>query len=113
MKRYAAALIVLALPAVAHAQDKKDDGGGGMAFLFLVAPLAVLLVFLAVIFWRSGAMRQGDFLTKAAAQLDRNDKHMAIVEKALERQEEQTRRVIELLESIERELKHHEGIQRA
>src|SRR5207248_2030193 len=103
MKHRLAALVLLALPSVALAQQEAriETSRVWVAVLCLgplFALLAALLVLLFVVLRRSGAMKQGEYLARAADHIERANAHM-------DRQAEGEKRIIELLESIERELK--------
>jgi hypothetical protein len=108
MKYCIATAALLVIPSVALSQARVDEpphwlGLSCAAGLLLL--LAALLVLLAVVLWRSGAMRQGTYLGIARDHIERANAHM-------ERQEERELRIIELLESIELELKHRDSIKK-
>jgi hypothetical protein len=106
MKYSLSALVALAVPSVALAQ--KEAAIPEVPWLAvagicpLLALLVGLLVLMLVVLRRSGAMRQGEYLANAAEHIERASAHM-------DRQEEREVRIIELLESIERELKRNGG----
>jgi hypothetical protein len=105
MKHFVATWMILAVPSIALAQkaDAEQPPWVGLictgSVAFLLIPLLVLLF---VVLRRSGAMRQGEYLAKGADHIERANEHMA-------RQEERELRIIELLESIERQMKRSDG----
>jgi hypothetical protein len=109
VKYYVATLAVLALPSVAMAQNLAEREPTPWAALLCLVPLfalmAGLLVVLFLLIRRSGAMKQGDYMANAAKHIERANAHM-------DAQAEREMRIIELLESIELELKRSEGIKK-
>ena len=123
MKYHIATLVLLAVPSVALAQGNAERQveiwtalGGICVLIALLVPLLALLV---VVLRRSGAMRQGEYMANAAehleigkAHMERAHEHMDQTAAHMERQEERAVRIIELLESIESQLKSREGIKK-
>jgi len=108
MKYYVATFAILALPSVALAQNPEREPTPWAALLCLVPLFGLLVALLVLLFFvirRSGAMRQGDYMANAAKHIERANAHM-------DGQAEREMRIIELLESIELELKRSEGIKK-
>ena len=103
-------IALLAIPSVVLAQEKQQDIPVERITAFvcifpLLVLLAALLVFLYIFVRRSGAMKQGEYLALAREHMERTNAHMA-------NQEDRELKIIELLESIELELKHRESIKK-
>ena len=106
MKYSLSTLVALAVPSVAQAQKEAAVPEVPWLALAGICPLLALLVGLLVLLFvllrRSGAMKYGEYMANAAEHIERANAHM-------DRQEEREVRIIELLESIERELKRDGG----
>jgi hypothetical protein len=109
MKYSIATLGTLAFPAVASAQAQAEPVAPPWIALAGLCPLIgliiVLLVLLFLVLRRSGVMRGGGYMEMARNHIERANAHMA-------GQAEREARIIELLESIERELQRSDGINR-
>jgi hypothetical protein len=111
MKWRIALLMVPLLPSVAFAQQANPDFRDVIAIASicpLLALLVGLLVFLFFVIRRTRMMSHGAYLELATKHIELANAHMAA-------QAERETRIIELLESIERELKrneHSEGIKK-
>ena len=119
MKYSLATAVLLVVPSVAFAQEQRIDDvlatrSVGFAcigaLLLLVLGLVVLLL---VVLRRSGAMKQGEYLGRAGEHIEQSTAYMERANAYMERQEERELRIIQLLESIETELKHRDAIKRA
>jgi hypothetical protein len=106
MRYFIATLAPLAIPSVALAQANGQPEIAQLAGLAIICPLLVLLVALLVllvfVMRRSRVMSYGNYMEMAQDHIERANANMAA-------QEEKQARVIELLESIERELKRIDG----
>jgi hypothetical protein len=79
------------------AEDQAANASSGAAWLIIMTPFVLLVVFFVVLARKSGAMKQGGYMAKAATHMDQSEAHMANMER-------KTDRMIELLESINRRL---------
>ena len=105
MKHCLAALVMLALPVVARGAEKDVDDPGSLlvaALILFVLPATILLIFFVTVVRKSGAMKQGQYLARAAEHIERVEAHTDRLERKLDR-------MTEVLESIERELKRNPG----
>jgi len=93
-------LIVFGVSSAAFAAEEKadDKAGSGFVQLFLLLPLLLFIGWLVVFTRKSGAMKQGGYLSKAGDHMDRTTEHMARIE-------QKTDRMIQLLESIDEQLR--------
>jgi hypothetical protein len=94
----AAVAALAAGPAALGADDPSGEkSGSGLASLILLLPPLILLVLIGFVVIRSGSLKQGNYMAKAGASIDKSLENMA-------RMEKKTDRMIELLESIDRKL---------
>jgi hypothetical protein len=108
MRYYLASVAVFVIPSTAFAQAPQHEAGRVVGLVCIAALLALLvglLVFLGIFVRQSGAMRTGEHQGIARDHIERMNAHIA-------RQEERELRIIELLESIEVELKHRDSIKK-
>lgn len=86
--------------AIAAEEQAKEPPSNAVLIVLLVP--AVLLVGWLIVFTRkSGAMRQGGYLAKAGEHMDMSVEYM-------KRMEQKTDRMIQLLESIDRQLRNED-----
>jgi predicted Holliday junction resolvase-like endonuclease len=116
MKHCLAISAVLALPSVSLAQEQLPPPPvvgnicavlGGLLILVLLAVLVVVVVQWMLVVRRSGAMRGREVQTKLADHIELANAHIEDTKTYMKRQEEREKRMIELLESIEWELKRN------